>query len=346
MTDHTGKKNMIAVSRSLLITLLFGALALGIFIGAGMGIFTPLQAAKSESAPVGREGEFRFIRTSFEAKDPKRKAVSRELKPFQYKVSGLIESRLKTGEVSAVSIYFRDLNNGNWFGIGEHDKFSPKSLLKLPLMIAYFKWSESAPLVLRKKIAYTGKETPPERTYVKPHQEIEPGKTYTVNDLIYRMIVHDDAAAYALLYANLPEGRLDRIFKDLYVEYDPHKTEDSLSLSAFAAFYRVLFNASYLNEEMSEKALRYLSKSTFRQGMAAGVPPNIDIASKHGERMTAAVGDSEEQLVYQFHEFGIIYHPNRPFLLGIMARGDDVDQLEKILRDITRLVYEEVDLQS
>jgi len=346
MTDRIDKKNMIAVSRPFLITLLFGALSVGIFVGAGMSIFTPLQSAKSDGAVVSREGEFRFIRTSLEAKDPKRKVVSRELKPFQYKVNGLIESKLKNGEVAAVSVYFRDLNNGNWFGIGEHDKFSPKSLLKLPLMIAYFKWSESAPLVLRKTLPYTGKETPVERTYVKPHQEIEPGKSYTVNDLIYRMIVHDDAAAYALLYANLPEGRLDRIFRELYVEYDPHKTEDSLSLSAFAAFYRVLFNASYLNEEMSEKALRYLSKSTFRQGMAAGVPPNIDIASKHGERMTSVAGDGETIEVYQFHEFGIIYHQNRPFLLGIMARGDDVNQLEKILRDITRLVYDEVDLQS
>lgn len=164
--------------------------------------------------------------------------------------------------------------------------------------------------------------------------------------LIYRMIAHDDPAAYALLYANLPARRLERIFKDLKVEYDPHKQEDSLSLKAFAEFYSVLFNASYLSEEMSEKALRYLSMFSFRDGMSSGIPPNIDIVSRHGERMIATTEDGEEKELTQAHEFGIIYNPNRPFLLGIMARGNDFDQLETAIRDITHLVYEKVDQQS
>ncbi len=70
-----------------------------------------------------------------------------ELKPFQYKVNSLIAEAVQNGDAAAVSIYFRDLNNGNWFGIGEREKFSQKSLLKIPVMIAYFKWSETNPLV-------------------------------------------------------------------------------------------------------------------------------------------------------------------------------------------------------
>ncbi len=83
-------------------------------------------------------------------------------------------------------------------------------------------------------------------------------------------------------------------FQGLYVEYDPHKQEDSLFLNAFAAFYRE-FNASYFSEEMSEKALRYLSKSTFRDGMSSSIPPNIDIASKHGERTISIKEDGEKK---------------------------------------------------
>jgi beta-lactamase class A len=101
-----------------------------------------------------------------------------------------------------------------------------------------------------------------------------------------------------------------------------------------------------LSEDMSEKALRYLSKSSFRLGMAAGIPPNVDIASKHGERKISVTTNGEEEDLSQLHEFGIIYHPNRPFLLGIMVRGDNVAQMTTILRDVTRLVYEEVDKQS
>jgi hypothetical protein len=174
-----------------------------------------------------------------------------------------------------------------------------------------------------------------------PEKALEPGRAYTVNDLIFRMITYNDAAAYALLRSNLPAGRIEKVFKDLDVGY-----ENPLSLHAIAAFYRVLFNASYLSEEMSEKALRYLYKSTFKEGMTQSLPPNIDIAGTYDERSISAPGSDEEQEEYQIREFGIIYHPNRPFLLGVMVKGSDVPGMKRLIRDITRLVYKEVDRQS
>jgi beta-lactamase class A len=345
----TEKKEIkkIAIARSLLALLLAASFATGVFIGAGMRLFAPFSTAKNDVAPeVRREGAFRFIRESLDVKDAPGQMVSKELKPFQYKVNALIEDMLKQGDVATVSVYFRDLNNGNWFGIKEHDKFSPRSLLKIPLMVAYFKWAETNPLVLRKTLTSVNANVGTDEVKTGPATKLGPEQSHTVNDLIYRMIAHDDAVAYALLLTNLPARRLEKIFKDLYVEYDPHAQDDSLSMNAFAAFYRVLFNASYLSEEMSEKALRYLSKSVFRDGMSSGIPPNIEIASKYGQRSMTVEVDGEEKEVTQVHEFGIIYHPNRPFLLGIMARGDDFEKLVKAIRDITRLVYNEVDTQS
>ncbi len=342
------EKKKIRISRSLLLTLVFGAFALGIFIGAGtLGLFTPLQTDKGEGSIENREGEFKFIRASQDpGKKPEGRPANRELKPFRYKVKALIEEKLKKDEAESISFYFRDLVNGNRFGIGENDRFSPMSLLKLPLMMAYFKWAETNPLVLRKSLTYSGTsvDEQTEQKHIKPLTQLAPGKHYIVNDLIFRMIAYDDNDAYSLLFANLPHGRLDKIFKDLNVEYDPLKVEDSMSLSSLAGLYRVLFNASYLNEEMSEKALRYLSKSEFRDGMASGIPQNVEIASKYGER-TVAGNDGREE-AYQLHEIGIIYHPNRPYLMGIVARGDDFDKLKKVIRDISRLVYDEIDQQS
>jgi beta-lactamase class A len=341
------KEKIVSIKRPFLLTLVAASFALGVFVGAGMGVVSSPTVGRGEAVPEQTDATFRFIRASVESNSTGKFRTTKELKPFKYKVNAFIEKTLKSGDTATVSVYFRDLNNGNWFGIREHDKFAPKSLLKVPLMIAYFKWAESNPLVLRKTLTMTvnGQEVVPiQNDHVI---KLESGKAYTVNDLVFRMIAHDDADAYALLYANLPPNRLEKIFNDLYVEYDPNKREDSISLNAFAAFFRVLYNASFLNEDMSEKALRYLSKSSFRSGMVAGIPPNVDIASKHGERIFTeftAEGDSKE--LYQIHEFGIIYHPNRPFLLGIMVQGGDVGKLTNIVRDITRLVYEEVDMQS
>jgi beta-lactamase class A len=345
MTKHE-EQNRIAISRKFLLTLIAGGFALGVFVGAAMSLFTPFSPVKGNTAAYSPDGVFNFIRPPALLKDAEGGRPGRELKPFRYKINESIERAVHDGEVDGISVYFRDLNNGNRFGIGERDKVFPLSLQRLPLMIAYFKWSETNPVVLRKTLMYSGKEEPAARQPGKSAGELGPGKSYTVNDLIFRMIVRNDDAAFALLSANMPRPRLEKIYKELYVEYDPQQQNEDLSLSALAAFYRVLFNASYLSEEMSEKALRYLSRSSARNAMAEGIPPGIALSGKRGEQVFATAEDEETPPLLQVHEFGIIYHANRPFLLGFTVRGRDADQINKTIRNLTRLVYEEVDQQS
>lgn len=344
--EEPRKSKNITIGRSILWVLLAGAFALGVLFGRGTWLFGTGQDSKLTLRYQPPPESFSFIRPSIAEKGPASRKF-RELRPFRYKVDALIQSKIEDEAATAVSVYFRDLNNGNWFGIREDEKFSPENQLKLPVLIAYFKWAENNPLVLRKKIFYRGIGGPFEPRYLRSPKPLEPGREYTVNDLLLRMTAYGDNSAYALLLANLPPVYLQRTSRDLSMNYDPEKKEDSLTLSAYASYFRVLFNASYLSEEMSEKALRYLARSVFRDGMAAGIPPETGIASKSGERIIETVGaDGAPTEVLQLHEFGIIYHSERPFLLGITARGSDFPDLARVLRDITSLVYTEVDRQS
>jgi len=167
-----------------------------------------------------------------------------------------------------------------------------------------------------------------------------------VSDLIFRMIVNNDEDAYALLSSNIQRPRLEKIYKELYTDYDPQRPDDHLSLSAYASFFRVLFNASYLSEEMSEKALRYLSRSAPHTAMSTGIPVGIVLSGKRGEQEIRMSDDEEALPQYRVHELGVVYHPVRPFVLGFAVRGGDLEHVNKILRNLTRLVYEEVDQQS
>jgi len=346
--DEVKKVSNITISRSILWVLIAGTFALGVFVGRGAWLFSAGVADKTEDESRRSVEDFAYIRLSITEGDSETRKI-RELKPFRYKVDALVQEKIDDDEASFVSVYFRDLDNGNWFGIGENEKFSPESQLKLPILIAYFKWSETNPLVLRKKILFRGVGAPPAPLYLKSPKPLEAGSEYTVNDLLFRMTAYGDNDAYALLLANLPAAYLHKVAKDLYVNYDPEVevTGDSLTLSAYASYFRVLFNASYLNEDMSEKALRYLARSVFHDGMVSGIPPDINIASKAGERVIK-IADSEgvPAEVLQLHEFGIIYHPERPFLLGVTARGTDFRKLARVIKDITRLVYAEVDSQT
>jgi beta-lactamase class A len=347
MSAKSIDKKTIAIKRSFLTVLLLAAFAFGAFIGRGTGMLGGMYENTGEERTVETGGSFRFLRSFPGHGNPGSARTFQDLKPFRYKVDAFIQSKIRSGEASTISVFFRDLVGGHRFGIREQETISPESLLKLPLMIAYFKWAESDPRVLRRRITYTGSDDKSERPGENTTRPLERGRSYSIDDLILRMIAYNDNDAHALLIANLPPAYLDRVYKDIYSNYDPSKKDDVVTLTAYASFFRVLYNASYLNKKMSEKALRYLSRSAFRDGVVAGIPSNVDCAVKFGERTIPAGtgGESGERITVQLHEFGIIYYPNRPYLMGVMARGEDPGKLTNIMREVTSLIYEEVDRQ-
>jgi len=335
-------KKTIAMDRRMLFVLLALALALGMIIGSGIGMFGGGQKETAAVLFPLRAGGFKFISPLIDCESN----PARELKPFRYKVTSLVTEKLEADEAAEISVYFRDLNNGHWFGINENDKFSPSYLLKIPVLIAYLKRAESNPLILKRRLPYAGSEDRTKELHIRPVRPMQVGQSYTVDNLILRMTAYADENAFQVLSANLPAGSLNKIFADLDIDYDPLKQDDALSLTAYASFYRVLFNASYLNREMSEKALEYLSNATIEGGIAAGVPPGVTVASKFGERTLQRDGEAEGEEIKQLHEFGIIYYPGRPYLLGVMVRGNDFKKLEKAIREISHTVYQEVYRQS
>jgi uncharacterized membrane-anchored protein len=90
---------------------------------------------------------------------------------------------------------------------------------------------------------------------------------------------------------------------------------------------------------MSEKALSFLASEDFPQGMHAAVPGNVKIEGKFGEKVS--IDESGKGKKVQLHEIGIVRSGDHPFLLGIMTSGKDVNELEKVIKEVTNNVYEE-----
>lgn len=263
-----------------------------------------------------------------------------ELKPFKHKIEAVIDEKIRSKKASHISVYFRDLNNGPWFGINENEEFSPASLLKVPIMMAYLKMAETYPQILKKVIKYEGGEEDLNRLeYFKPLKAIEIGNSYTIDELLYRIIAYSDNNANTLLLKNMDRNMYYQVYTDLGIEIPGvRKAGDFLPVRLYASFFRILYNASYLNREMSEKALDYLSKADFKYGLVAGVPSNIVVAQKFGER--GIIMDVKE-----LHDCGIVYYPGRPYLLCIMTRGDKFESLYGDIKDISYHIYREVDRQ-
>jgi beta-lactamase class A len=287
-----------------------------------------------------RESGYHFISPLLECEMGPSTVGQHSLQAIGAVVERLVHGQINGTTVKHVSVYFRDLNNGPWFGVHEDEEYSPASLLKVVIMIACLKQAEKTPRFLDERVLYpAGAEDENRHESIRSSAQLVPGRTYTVDELITMMIGHSDNNAMQLLQRKLDQRTLGRTYSDLGlpIPETTGKLEDFMSVRSYASTFRVLFNASYLSRDMSERALGYLSRSEFQQGLVAGVPPGTVVAHKFGER---SLGKSKE--IKQLHDCGIVYHPAHPYLLCVMSRGDSFERLDDVIREVSRTVYTEV----
>lgn len=321
----------------LLLLLVGAAFALGGVLGFA---YAPEESAGDVASGELRERSGQLTNPLLECEVFKDQGF-KTLKSFKYQVEELLQEYVDAGVLTEGSVYFRDLNNGLWFGSNVELAYHPASLLKVPIMIGYFKLAEKNPALLAKKLLYQGDFDSTRLQGIEPSKVLIPGRSYPVEELIERMITLSDNNAAQLLVNNIDPRELDKVLQDLDVNVNPDDQEHMITMHAYSGFFRVLYNASYLNREFSEKALQILTRTEFTAGLRAGLPPGQLAATKFGES-----GVAPDRDIVQLHEVGIVYYPGRPYLLGIMTRGKRGGDFAAVLRDISRLVYMSVEQQQ
>lgn len=263
--------------------------------------------------------------------------VFSELRPFKEELVAKVEQLKAEGLAEEIAVYFRDLNNGPWIGIKERDNYQPASLLKVPMMMGVLKLAESDPSLLKKKVTYDGPMDLHQN--MPPGIGLEAGKRYTILEILFSLIEHSDNRAVWMLDKLYGQKSLrDPVFRELGIPSMEDSPNMEISMKNYSSFFRVLYNASYLNREMSDMALHILSSSEMKGALAGGVPASVTVAHKFG-RMNLNPRRP------QMHDCGIIYYPDHPYLLCVMTRGDDVGKLTTAIREISGFVYNTVSAQ-
>ncbi|MBI5075384.1 MAG: serine hydrolase [Nitrospirae bacterium] len=281
---------------------------------------------------------FRYTNPLLDVELPEGVDISNEPIPFKYKIESFVRDQIRRRQATDIAVYYRDLHDGPWFGINEDMQFNPASMMKVPVMIAILKRAERDPYLLRRTLAYDGKSDMSTTQNFRPRHTITPHRPYTIEELLRYMISYSDNNATAVLYNDLNPRELSAVLDGMDIDNRPNDDENSVSVHGYSGFFRILFNASFLNREMSEKALQLLTMEDFSQGLSAGVPQGTEIAAKYGENVQGMKGE-----IKQLHEFGIVYHPKHPYIIGIMTRGNDFGIQTGIIREISRMIYAEVD---
>jgi beta-lactamase class A len=323
-------------------------LAVGLVVGAIAGFFLGNFTKSKDTATANatteikatelRSGGYKFINPLLECDNfsPSNDEAFAQMK-------GELESYISNikgeGKASHVSIYYRDLNNGPAFGIDATSNYSPASLLKVPVMLAAFKKAESDPSFLKKKFLFD-RHLDDVQPNILDTGLVKMGKSYTVEELMYKMIAYSDNDAKNLILINLPPNSIENTLVDVGLMVpDMTNQVDIMSVKDYASFFRMLYNATYLNRTMSEKALEILAAADFKQGLVAGVPDGIVVAHKFGERGFA------DNNIKQLHDCGIVYAPTGPYLVCVMTRGTSFDVLDDVIAGASAIVYKNLTAQ-
>jgi beta-lactamase class A len=142
--------------------------------------------------------------------------------------------------------------------------------------------------------------------FYTPTENVVDGHTYTVRELIRLMLQQSSNEAVATLVRAESENQFLKTFNDLGLPLPtPVATnwgDYHIGIHDFSSFLRVLYNTTYLTRPDSEELLSVLTKTSYTNGLVAGVPSGVTVAHKFG---TSGQTDGSVELP----DRGIIYVP-------------------------------------
>lgn len=309
-------------------------------VGFGIGYAARRPSVASTQSVREHDDSYTFIHPLLAVNRSNMDRPSSEYAGLTHDVEAYIASAKRAGMLSDASVNFIQYGKSGSFTYNADAAYYPASLLKVVIMVAYYKKSETDPAILDRQLAYTlDMQSVPSVPHEAPSM-LAPGRSYSTSYLIERMIVDSDNGAMEVLHENIGDAYLDKVFASLGI---PGPTGDgtayTISSMDYSLFFRVLYNATYLSRENSEKALALLSKVTFKDGLLAGMPPESVVAHKFGEHVE---GEGDAVSAVELHDCGIAYVDGGPYLLCVMTKGRSLENLEKGIAGISRLVYDKV----
>jgi len=256
------------------------------------------------------------------------------LDPLRDKIVSLLGSLKQQGYMDRVSVYFRLLDTGRNFSLND-EQYSPGSMMKVMTLITYLKDAEVDRGILSRVIPFDHRFSDMPTQEITSGKGIVFGKSYTVDDLLKKMIIESDNDATALLNERIDMKVYSQVLSALALSIpDPHQNDYPLTAEEMSRFFRLLYNSTFLSPEMSDKALELLTQSNFNNGLCRDIGSHVMVAHKFGEK--------NQPPAFQLHEAGIFFTGNMDYVLVVMTEGKDQQRLAEVLARVSKLILDDM----
>jgi beta-lactamase class A len=227
------------------------------------------------------------------------------------------------------AFYFEDLTTGAWIGINENQEFMPLSLFKVPVMIATLKEVETGQATLDQVVVLDKLDIDNRSGDLWKKGA---GYKITVKDLLLHLIHQSDNTAFEALNRHVIDK--DIMFESVIAMGLPEPTlnDTRVTVKEYSAMLRGLYFSTYLRKPFSELALTLMLESDFNSQIPAGLPKDVKVAHKVGFYTWEGY----------YHDCGIIYATNKPYLLCVMSMNTDIKEADRVISQISKITYDSV----
>ena len=250
------------------------------------------------------------------------KPASREEKESADEIIKEFNEKVKNAS-GVYGLYIIDLETGYSYGIRQNEVFQAASLIKLPVMAAMYEKFESGEYSKDKvyslknedKIAGTGS------LYSKPV-----GTEISYQNLVKLMGKQSDNTAFHITRGLLGDEEIMNVSRK-YGMTSTSLEKNETTPEDIGKFLKSLYKSRFLSKESSDEILDYLTDTDFESWIKEGVPKEIRVAHKFGRD------------IHVVNDAGIVFSKS-PYIVVIMSKGAVEKEADKLLPELSRMIYE------
>lgn len=247
---------------------------------------------------------------------------------------------------ATIGLYFEYLPTGLSVGVNDTSQFYRASLVKLPVVMRAYKLVEQGKIDKDETLAITERDI--DKTYGDLWKQNRTEISF--REAVKLSLTVSDNTAFRIINHRVDRetqdsgGEVEQAIADVYKYLDVPLSSDGASLfispKNYSSILKSLYFSAYLSYQSSSELLGILSQSEFTDWIPAPIPDDIIVAHKTG---TSDSPDDQNRGLAVLTDCGIIYYPDRPYLLCIMVSSSSIEESLTYIRSLSLMVYDYID---
>jgi beta-lactamase class A len=229
------------------------------------------------------------------------------------------------------AFYFEYLPTGTSIGINEDSEFTAASLLKVPVVMAYYHKKEAM-----------GTQTDPMVTIQEKELNKKFGDLYkkgagaqiNLDDAVHLALQESDNTASLILADQISDDDFKYVYEGLDIPLALKGDSPIVTAIQYTSVIKSLYFGSILNKDDSEKLLEILTKTKLNDMLPTGISKDVPVAHK--------IGLIDKQI---YQDCGIVYVPQRPYALCMISKSKRKEARNRMSK-VSKMIYDYVSSQK